>query len=286
MMLATAARCSGRALRQKPAMRTLSLTARALSSEALATQQPLAQQQVPMPLIATPPVLTALPSDELLNKFINCMMQDGKKKTSERILRLTLENIKTRELARLRVEHEKAKSNAGKKPEAKDAKDAKGAKGAKKAAAAPAPAPATTPAPVTATTTEAPAATAAATAPVAAASPVAAAPVVEEFVASVDPVQVFKTAIENCKPVVGTTPVRKSGSVYQVPLPLPEKRRNSLAIKWLISAARGRKGKPMAERLYLEIMDAYHNEGNVIKKKIELHKTAEANRAYAHYRWM
>ncbi|EGD75199.1 30S ribosomal protein S7 [Salpingoeca rosetta] len=101
----------------------------------------------------------------------------------------------------------------------------------------------------------------------------------------VDPMLIFREAVSNCMPTVALTPMRKGATVYQVPTPLDPRRRQALAIKWLIAAARKRQGKPMAEKLYTEIMDAYNNQGTVIRRKIETHKMAEANRAYASMRW-
>ncbi|EDQ87347.1 uncharacterized protein MONBRDRAFT_27460 [Monosiga brevicollis MX1] len=101
----------------------------------------------------------------------------------------------------------------------------------------------------------------------------------------VNPMQVFQDAIENVKPTVALTPVKKSGSIHQVPTPLTAKRRQSLAIKWIIGAARSRKKLLMPEALAAEIMEAANNTGAAVRKRIETHKMAEANRALAHLRW-
>ena len=117
--------------------------------------------------------------------------------------------------------------------------------------------------------------------------------------ADVPTVEVLRAALANVMPTLGCTPVRKGASVYQVPVPLGERRRRSLAIKWIIGAARSRKGKPMSVKLFEEINDALAGEvrdrcraacpatpqGAAFKKKTELHKQAESNRAYAHLKW-
>ncbi len=99
-------------------------------------------------------------------------------------------------------------------------------------------------------------------------------------IAAPDPLNIFVQAISNAKPIIGTVPLRKGGSVYRVPGALTPKRRQALAIKWIVAAARKRSGKPMADRLYTEIMDAYNGTGAAIAKKLETHKMAESNRAY------
>lgn len=100
-----------------------------------------------------------------------------------------------------------------------------------------------------------------------------------------DPLEVFKQAVENVKPVLEVRPRRVGGATYQVPIEVQEPRRTSLALKWIVEAARAKKGKPMKEKLAEEIMAAYNNTGAAIKKKEDTHKMAEANRAFAHYRW-
>lgn len=102
-----------------------------------------------------------------------------------------------------------------------------------------------------------------------------------------DPISLLHLAIENVKPIVECKSTRVSGSVYQVPFPLGPRRQISLAIKWLIKAARDRK-KPytMSERLAVEIKSAVQEEGPAVKKRAETHKVAEANRAFAHFRWV
>ncbi|ACI20497.1 MULTISPECIES: 30S ribosomal protein S7 [Thermodesulfovibrio] len=100
-----------------------------------------------------------------------------------------------------------------------------------------------------------------------------------------DPLKVFKQAIENIKPVLEVRPRRVGGATYQVPMEVRPNRRLSLALRWLTTYARQRKEKTMKERLAGEILDAYNNVGSSIKKREETHKMAEANRAFAHYRW-
>jgi small subunit ribosomal protein S7 len=96
---------------------------------------------------------------------------------------------------------------------------------------------------------------------------------------------VFKTAIENVKPVLEVKSRRVGGATYQVPVEIRPERRSSLAIRWILSAARSRKEKTMAEKLAAELTDAFKNQGTAIKKKEDTHKMAEANQAFAHYRW-
>ncbi|MCS7234310.1 MAG: 30S ribosomal protein S7 [Synergistetes bacterium] len=99
------------------------------------------------------------------------------------------------------------------------------------------------------------------------------------------PLEILEKAVENVKPVLEVRPRRVGGATYQVPVEVPPHRQLSLAVRWIIHAARNKKGKPMAEKLAQEIIDAYKGEGAAIKKKEDVHKMAEANRAFAHYRW-
>ena len=92
-------------------------------------------------------------------------------------------------------------------------------------------------------------------------------------------------AMENVKPAVEVRSRRVGGATYQVPVEVAPARAQALAIRWIISYARSKKGMPMAERLARELMDAYNNEGSSVKKREDTHKMAEANRAFAHYRW-
>ena len=102
---------------------------------------------------------------------------------------------------------------------------------------------------------------------------------------SADPVKIFKAAIDNIKPLVEVKSRRVGGASYQVPVDIRPVRRNALAIRWLVSFARERSGKNMAERLAFEIIDAANGTGSAIKKKEDTHRMAEANKAFAHYRW-
>lgn len=100
-----------------------------------------------------------------------------------------------------------------------------------------------------------------------------------------DPLMVFRKAIENCEPVVEVKSRRVGGSTYQVPIEVRPSRRTALSIRWLISHARKRGGKSMGSRLANELIEASHNRGGAIKKKDDVHRMAEANKAFAHYRW-
>jgi small subunit ribosomal protein S7 len=100
-----------------------------------------------------------------------------------------------------------------------------------------------------------------------------------------DPLKVFKKAVENVKPVLEVKTRRVGGANYQVPVEVNPNRRISLSIRWLISYSRGRKEKSMEEKLALELLDASNNRGAAIKKREDVHKMAEANKAFAHYRW-
>ena len=100
-----------------------------------------------------------------------------------------------------------------------------------------------------------------------------------------DPMEVFEEALKNTTPSVAVKPRRIGGATYQVPVEVTGERGMTLAMRWLIGTARARKGKPMAEKLAAEIMDAARGEGATVKKRTDTHKMAEANRAFAHYRW-
>ena len=97
--------------------------------------------------------------------------------------------------------------------------------------------------------------------------------------------EVFEQAIRNATPMVEVKPRRVGGSTYQVPMEIRPERRQALAIRWLIQASRTRSGKSMAERLGAELMDAANNTGVTVRRKEDTHRMAEANRAFAHYRW-
>ncbi len=97
--------------------------------------------------------------------------------------------------------------------------------------------------------------------------------------------EVFEQAVRNATPMLEVKPRRVGGSTYQVPMEIRPERRQALAMRWLIASARSRKGRPMAERLSAELLDASRNTGATVKKKDETHRMAEANKAFAHYRW-
>jgi small subunit ribosomal protein S7 len=100
-----------------------------------------------------------------------------------------------------------------------------------------------------------------------------------------DPLQVFTKGFENVKPSLEVRSRRIGGATYQVPTEVRPDRRDMLARRWIITAARARSENNMSERLALELLDAYNNRGTSIKKKEDTHKMAEANKAFAHYRW-
>jgi small subunit ribosomal protein S7 len=97
--------------------------------------------------------------------------------------------------------------------------------------------------------------------------------------------EIFEQAVRNATPILEVKPRRVGGATYQVPVEVRGERRLSLAIRWLIQSARNRSGKTMAERLASELLDAANNTGTTIKRREDTHRMAEANRAFAHYRW-
>lgn len=100
-----------------------------------------------------------------------------------------------------------------------------------------------------------------------------------------DPVEVFHEALNNVKPSVEVRPRRVGGATYQVPMEVSSFRKQSLGIRWLIRSSRARSEKSMVDKLSSEIMDAQNNRGSAVKKKEDIHRMAEANRAFSHYRW-
>ena len=100
-----------------------------------------------------------------------------------------------------------------------------------------------------------------------------------------EPLGVFKSALENVAPAIEVRSRRVGGATYQVPVEVRSERRQALAIRWIITAARGRNDKTMVERLSAELLDASNNRGNAVKKREDTHRMAEANRAFSHYRW-
>ena len=100
-----------------------------------------------------------------------------------------------------------------------------------------------------------------------------------------EPLEVFKKCIENIRPLLETKSRRVGGATYQVPVSVRPERGNTLALRWMRTFARGRKGKPMRTKLADEIMDGFNKTGAAFKKREDTHKMAESNRAFAHYRW-
>jgi len=99
------------------------------------------------------------------------------------------------------------------------------------------------------------------------------------------PLEVLEEAMKNVSPVLEVKPRRVGGSTYQIPVEVPPRRRASLAMRWLLAAAYSRPGKSMAEKLASELIDAANGTGTAVKKREDTHRMAEANRAFAHYRW-
>ncbi len=99
-----------------------------------------------------------------------------------------------------------------------------------------------------------------------------------------NPVDVFEQALKNVGPVMEVRPRRVGGATYQVPMEVPSSRRMTLAMRWVIDASKSRTGKSFSEKLSAELLDAYNNQGNAVRKREETHKMAEANRAFSHYR--
>ena len=100
-----------------------------------------------------------------------------------------------------------------------------------------------------------------------------------------EPLKTFKKALDNVKPVLEVKSRRVGGATYQVPVEVRPERRQALAIRWIIQAARDRSGHSMREKLSAELLDAFNRRGNAVKKREDTHKMADANKAFAHYRW-
>lgn len=100
-----------------------------------------------------------------------------------------------------------------------------------------------------------------------------------------EPLEVFLKALDNVKPLVEVKSRRVGGATYQVPIEIRDSRREALGMRWVINAARSRSGHEMAERLAAELVDAFNSTGTAFKKKEDTHRMAEANKAFAHYRW-
>ena len=108
--------------------------------------------------------------------------------------------------------------------------------------------------------------------------------IIEERAKS-NPLEVFEQAVENATPVLEVRPRRVGGATYQVPMEVPSYRRLSLGLRWLVESARQRPDKSMAQKLAAELMDAAQGEGATIRRKENIHRMAEANKAFAHFRW-
>ena len=101
----------------------------------------------------------------------------------------------------------------------------------------------------------------------------------------VPPLEIFETAINNVKPLLEVRSKRVGGASYQVPMQVNPRRQQSLAFRWILQSARGKKGKPMAERLAAELTDAYNKQGGAMTTRENVHRMAEANKAFAHFAW-
>lgn len=108
---------------------------------------------------------------------------------------------------------------------------------------------------------------------------------IEKNTGNNEPLSIFQKAVENTKPLLEVRSRRVGGATYQVPVEVRERRRETLAIRWLVSYSRDRNEKTMAERLSNELVAAHKNEGSAIKKREDTHKMAEANKAFAHFKW-
>ena len=102
---------------------------------------------------------------------------------------------------------------------------------------------------------------------------------------NIDPLEIFETAVRNVTPIIEVKAKRFGGATYQVPMEVRPKRAQTLAMKWIVDSATKRNEKTMRERVANEIIDAFNNKGNAVKKREETHKMAQANRAFAHLRW-
>ncbi len=100
-----------------------------------------------------------------------------------------------------------------------------------------------------------------------------------------NPIEILQRAVDNAKPRIETKARRVGGATYQVPLEIPSDRQNALALRWIVDFADARKGTPMKAALASEILEAYQGQGNAIRKRDEVHKMAQANKAFAHFRW-
>lgn len=109
--------------------------------------------------------------------------------------------------------------------------------------------------------------------------------IIEKRVPDTKPLEVFETAINNVRPQLEVRSKRVGGASYQVPMQVAPKRQQALAFRWILSSARGKKGKPMEQRLAAELVDAFKGEGNAMTMRDNVHRMAEANKAFAHFAW-
>jgi small subunit ribosomal protein S7 len=109
--------------------------------------------------------------------------------------------------------------------------------------------------------------------------------IVADKMKDVPPLEVFETAINNVKPLLEVRSKRVGGASYQVPMQVNPRRQQSLAFRWILASARGKKGKPMCQRLASELMDAYNKQGGAMTTRENVHRMAEANKAFAHFAW-
>ena len=109
--------------------------------------------------------------------------------------------------------------------------------------------------------------------------------IISKKISDAGPLEVFEAAINNVKPMIEVRSKRVGGSSYQVPMQINSKRQQSLSFRWILASARGKKGKPMCERLSSELMDAYEKKGAAMTTRENIHRMAEANKAFAHFAW-
>lgn len=109
--------------------------------------------------------------------------------------------------------------------------------------------------------------------------------IIEKRVKDTSPLEVFEQAVQNVRPNVEVRSKRVGGSNYQVPMQVNRRRQQSLAFRWIIGASRDKKGRPMAQRLAQELMDAYKNEGAAVTTRLNVHRMADANKAFSHFAW-
>ena len=109
--------------------------------------------------------------------------------------------------------------------------------------------------------------------------------ILDEKVPDVEPIEVFEQAVENVKPSIEVRSKRVGGATYQVPMPVHSKRQQSLSIRWILEACRSKKGRPMHDRLAEELLAAYKREGASMSKREQIHRMADANKAFAHFAW-